>query len=77
MDLLRKILETLLNRFRERQRMGRPVEPSRAIADLLSLYLSETKRLSVRLGSREPHLRGGGKNVVGVWETQQTFLLFS
>lgn len=67
MDLPGKILEALLNRFRERLRMGRPVESSRVIADLLSLCLQETKRLKEGRGSRQPHLRGDGKNIIGMW----------
>lgn len=74
MDLLKKILVMLLDRFRERQRMGRPLESSRAIADLLSLCLSETKSLNEMLLSRQPSLRCDGKNIIVGWETQQTFL---
>lgn len=66
MDLLGEILEALLNSFRERLRMGRPAESSRVIADLLSLCLRETKRLKEGLGSSQQHLRGDGKNIIGM-----------
>ena len=61
MGLLGEVLEVLLNRFKDRLRMGRPVGSSRVIADPLSLCLQETKRLKEGLGSSQPCLRGDGK----------------